>query len=122
VRGTGGLLLWPLFGATNQLLAGLALMVTTFYLWRRNKPVWFVVLPMILMLVLPFWALTWQLTNLFNFQDKFMLSIVAIITLGLQVWMVVEAAIAWPRAKGVLEAKLPPLEKDKFSAADGRSC
>jgi carbon starvation protein len=122
VRGTGGLLLWPLFGATNQLLAGLALMVTTFYLWRRNKPVWFIVLPMVLMLILPFWALTWQLTNLFNFQDKFMLSIVAIITLGLQVWMVVEAAIAWPRAKGVLEAKLPPLEKDKFSAADGRSC
>ena len=122
VRGTGGLLLWPLFGATNQLLAGLALMVTTFYLWRRNKPVWFIVLPMILMLILPFWALSWQLSNLFNFQDKLMLSLVAIITLGLQVWMVVEAMIAWPTAKGVLEAELPPLEKDSFSAADGRSC
>jgi len=34
VRGTGGMMLWPLFGATNQLLAGLALMVTSFYLWR----------------------------------------------------------------------------------------
>ncbi len=122
VRGTGGLLLWPLFGATNQLLAGLALMVTTFYLWRRNKPVWFVVLPMILMLILPFWALTWQLANLFNFQDKIMLSVVAITTLGLQVWMVVEAMIAWPKAKGVLETELPLLEKDKFSPADGRSC
>ena len=51
--GSGGLLLWPLFGATNQLLAGLAFMVTTFYLWRRNKPVWFVVFPMIFMIVLP---------------------------------------------------------------------
>jgi len=122
VRGTGGLLLWPLFGATNQLLAGLALMVTTFYLWRRNKPVWFVVLPMVLMLILPFWALAWQLQYMFNFEDKLLLSVVAIITLGLQVWMVVEAAIAWPKAKGVLEAELPPLEKDKFSAADGRSC
>lgn len=122
VRGTGGLLLWPLFGATNQLLAGLALMVTTFYLWRRNKPVWFVVLPMVLMLILPFWALAWQLQYMFNFEDKLLLSVVAIITLGLQVWMVVEAAIAWPKAKGVLEAELPPLEKDTFSAADGRSC
>jgi len=120
VRGTGGLLLWPLFGATNQLLAGLALMVTTFYLWRRNKPVWFVVLPMVLMLILPFWALAWQLAYLF--QGKPMLSVVAIITLGLQVWMVVEAVIAWPKAKGVLEVELPPLEKDSFGAADGRSC
>ncbi|MEX1224639.1 MAG: carbon starvation protein A, partial [Pirellulales bacterium] len=32
--GSGGLILWPLFGATNQLLAGLAFMVTLFYLWR----------------------------------------------------------------------------------------
>ena len=36
VPGTGGLILWPLFGATNQLLAGLAFMVTVFYLWRRG--------------------------------------------------------------------------------------
>ncbi|MAT15903.1 MAG: carbon starvation protein A, partial [Planctomyces sp.] len=39
--GTGGLILWPLFGATNQLLAGLAFMVIVIYLWRRNQPIWF---------------------------------------------------------------------------------
>ncbi len=27
----------------------------------------------------------------------------------LQLWMVVEAIVAWPRAKGVLEELLPPL-------------
>ena len=37
--GKGGMLLWPLFGATNQLLAGFAFLVTAFYLWRRSKPV-----------------------------------------------------------------------------------
>ena len=36
--GQGGMLLWPLFGATNQLLAGLAFMVITFFLWRRSAP------------------------------------------------------------------------------------
>ena len=48
--GKGGLILWPLFGATNQLLAGLAFMVVFFYLWRRGKPIWFIALPMIFML------------------------------------------------------------------------
>ena len=51
--GTGGLILWPLFGATNQLLAGLAFLVIAFWLWRRGLPVWFIVLPTIFMLVLP---------------------------------------------------------------------
>ena len=55
-HGTGGLYLWPLFGATNQLLAGLALMVTAFYLYRRNKPFWFVLTPMLAMVVMPVWA------------------------------------------------------------------
>ena len=41
--GSGGSILWPLFGATNQLLAGLAFLVTMFYLWRRNQPIWFAV-------------------------------------------------------------------------------
>jgi carbon starvation protein len=127
IRGNGGLLLWPLFGATNQLLAGLALMVTAFYLWRRGKPVFFVLIPMVLMIVLPFWALVWQLN--YKFGENKMLAVVALVTLGLQLWMVVEAIIAWPKAKGVLEPKLPelselpPLEKVKtMSASDGRSC
>ena len=51
--GTGGLILWPLFGATNQLLAGLAFMVTMFYLWRRGRTVWFVAIPMTIMLMMP---------------------------------------------------------------------
>ena len=61
VPGTGGMLLWPLFGATNQLLAGLAFMVIAFYLWRRGKPVWFAVLPLVAMVVMPAWAMLWQM-------------------------------------------------------------
>ena len=112
--GKGGLLLWPLFGATNQLLAGLAFMVTAFYLWRRNKPIWFIVLPMFIMIVMPAWALIWQLFNsetgyCWNFEEKQLLTLIGLSTLALQIWMIVEAVIAWPKAKGVLEASLPPL-------------
>ena len=114
VRGKGGMLLWPLFGATNQLLAGLAFMVTTFYLWRRNKPVWFVAIPMVIMIILPAWALLWQLFNnetgyLWDFQKHKLLGSIGIITLGLQIWMVIEAACVWTKAKGVKEPSLPPL-------------
>lgn len=122
-RGKGGLLLWPLFGATNQLLAGLAFMVTTFYLWRRNKPVWFVAIPMIIMIVLPAWALGWQLFNAetgwWFIKEKRLLATVGLITLGLQAWMVVEAVVMWPKAKGVLEAALPPLPQKSSAPSSG---
>ncbi|UUO05660.1 carbon starvation protein A [Blastopirellula sp. J2-11] len=131
--GAGGMLLWPLFGAVNQLLAGIALMVTIFYLWRRKIPVWFAVPPMILMLVLPAIATFWnmfngdtawfiekypQLTWLGNFfhgdtgfywNQKYLLFGFSVGTLILQAWMMVEAALMWPKAKGMLEEALPPL-------------
>jgi len=125
--GSGGLLLWPLFGATNQLLAGLAFMVTAFYLWRRNKPVWFVVLPMIFMVVLPGWALVWQLfnkdTGWWFSEDQLLVTIVGSITLLLQLWMVVEALLMWPKAKGVIETAFPPLNPStELESSGGRSC
>jgi carbon starvation protein len=112
--GYGGLYLWPLFGATNQLLAGLAFLVTALYLWRRNKPIWFLVPPMILMVIMPTWALLWQMFNVetgwLNTRNYLLLGVGAV-TLVLQIWMVIEAVLVWPRAKGVLEEKLPPLRQ-----------
>ena len=110
--GTGGLILWPLFGAVNQLLAGLAFLVTAFYLWRRQKPIWFLVLPMIVMIIMPAWALVWQMFNSrtgWYFSESYLLFGVGAVTLLLQVWMVVEALLVWPRSRGVLEEALPPL-------------
>ena len=128
LRGAGGIMLWPLFGATNQLLAGLAFMVILFFLWRRGKPIWFVAIPMGFMLLMPAAALLIQLFDptigwVSNFQDKKMLAIIGLITLGIQIWMVVEGVLAWPKAKGMLELKSP--SKSGLSSAvneGGRSC
>jgi carbon starvation protein len=112
-HGTGGLYLWPLFGATNQLLAGLAFMVTALYLWRRRKPIWFLVPPMILMVVMPAWALVWQMFNEDSGwlpKEKYLLLGIGAAALVLQIWMVIEALLIWPRAKGVLEPALPPVK------------
>jgi len=51
---------WPLFGATNQLLAALSLLGVTVWLWRTRKAiwVWFVAgLPTLVMYVMSLWAL-----------------------------------------------------------------
>lgn len=124
--GVGGLILWPLFGATNQLLAGLAFMVTVFYLWRRNKPVLFAVLPMLLMLLMPAWAMVW---NIFNkesgwlWSQKYLLVTFGAAILGLQFWMVVEGLLVWPRVRGVVEEALPPLKPaTDVATTGGRSC
>lgn len=136
VYGSGGMILWPLFGATNQLLAGLAFMVTVFYLWRRNKPIWFAAIPMIIMLIMPAWAMLW---NMFHYSENadavsagwfwtleknWHLFLFGVVILGLQVWMVIEGLLMWPRAKGVLEEALPPLpgRESSLVASAGRSC
>ena len=50
---------------------------------------------------------------------------IALVTLALEAWMITEALLMWPRAKGVLEEALPPLGPSReFDAATagGRSC
>ncbi|MCH2115574.1 MAG: carbon starvation protein A [Pirellulales bacterium] len=126
-HGTGGQYLWPLFGATNQLLAGIAFLVTAFYLHRRNKPIWFILIPMLLMIGMPVWAMGWQMFNPESGwwpQQNYLLGTIGGAVVFLQLWMVAEAILAWPRAKGVLEEELPPLSTHGHDpqVASGRSC
>ncbi|MHB1307060.1 MAG: carbon starvation CstA family protein [Limisphaerales bacterium] len=109
--GKGGLILWPLFGATNQLLGGLAFLVISFWLWRRGLRVWVAVVPMLFMLVVPAWALASDLARWWA-KGQYVLAAVAVLMLALEVWMIIEALLIWPKAKGVLEQALPPLSRD----------
>lgn len=105
--GKGGLLLWPLFGATNQLLGGLSFIVITFYLWRRNIPVWFLTIPAIFMLIMPFWALWSQIfsgdPSSWWAQKNWTLIGVGMVTLILEVWIIVESLLLFPKVRGILE-------------------
>ncbi len=113
--GGGGLILWPLFGATNQLLGGLAFLVISFYLWRRSRPVWFLIPPLFFMLILPAWALLYQMfveapgqsTSWFADRNWILLGI-GMGTLVLESWMVVEAIQLWPQVKGIVEMSPAP--------------
>ena len=111
--GTGGLILWPLFGATNQLLAGLAFMVIAFYLTRRGRSIGFLALPLAFMLVVPAWAMLddafiGSRSASFLEQGNWVLLGFAVATLLLEAWMVVEGLLLLPRVRGRLEAEPTP--------------
>jgi carbon starvation protein len=52
--------LWLLFGGTNQLLAGLALLLVAVYLARVRRPTWYVIYPGIFMAITTVAALVWE--------------------------------------------------------------
>ncbi|HPR33945.1 MAG TPA: carbon starvation CstA 5TM domain-containing protein, partial [Prolixibacteraceae bacterium] len=66
--GKGALKLWPLFGAVNQLLAALALIVLTLYLWKQNRRYWlYAGVPALFMTVVTLWA---SINNQFVFYEQ----------------------------------------------------
>ncbi|MGL5018226.1 MAG: carbon starvation CstA family protein, partial [Luteolibacter sp.] len=78
----------------------------------RNMPLWFVAIPAVFMLILPAWALCYQLfhrslgaENSWLSQGDWVLAGFAIVTLAVEIWMIVEAVRVWPHVKGVLEEK-----------------
>ncbi len=101
--GRGGMLLWPLFGALNQLVAGIAFIVITFYIRAKNKPVWFLVLPMIFMLVLPLWAMSLQVfigtaaAPSWLSSGQWTLVAIGSVSIILEVWLIIEAWLLWKR-------------------------
>ncbi|NLF93013.1 MAG: carbon starvation protein A [Oligosphaeraceae bacterium] len=49
--------IWPVFGAANQLMAALTLIVLTLWLLRTGRKVWFGMLPALLMTTVSVWSL-----------------------------------------------------------------
>ena len=54
--GSGGLSIWPLFGSTNQILAGMTLLVISVMLIKMGRPAKYTMLPMIFVLFTSCWA------------------------------------------------------------------
>ena len=94
VRGEfAGLVLWQLFGTTNQLMAGLALLAITIYLLRRGKPLIYTLLPMLFMLVSTLSAMSSNLLEFWQTGQWVLLGTGGVIFV-LAVWLTVEAAAA----------------------------
>ena len=83
-----GFVLWPIFGASNQMLAALTLMVLTLYYWQKKKPILPLLIPMLIIMIVTFTAL---ITNAIKFfgQNGILFSL-TIILMGLILWMAFE--------------------------------
>jgi carbon starvation protein len=93
--GKGAMLLWPLFGSANQLLAALALLLVTLYL-KRKRGLKFLVtgIPCLIMLVLTVWAMVKNEIN-FVSRENWLLVIIGGGIFALSLWMTVEALVAF---------------------------
>ncbi len=92
-RGAGGMRLWPLFGTTNQLLAGLSLLVLTLYLLKLGRRVWVTAIPMAFLLVMTTWAMVLNLVR-FVTNDQVLLAAVGGAIFVLELWLLFEGAAA----------------------------
>ena len=90
---SAGLVLWSLFGTTNQLMAGLALLTITIYLLRRGKPVLYTLVPMLFMLVSTLSAMGSNLID-FWWQGEWILFGTGGLIFILAVWLTLEAWLA----------------------------
>lgn len=77
--GSGGMMIWPLFGTTNQLLAGLTLLVITVMLVKLGRPMWYTLAPLIFLLTMTTLGLLIQLKSFYDKGDWFLFTLDIII-------------------------------------------
>ena len=77
--GAGGLVIWPLFGSTNQILAGLTLLVITVMLLRLGRPARYTLIPMVFVLIMSFWAGLIKLIEFYQDGNFLLVAIDAIV-------------------------------------------
>lgn len=91
-----GLALWALFGITNQLLAGLTLLVATLYLYQRGRNPFYTGLPMLFMLISTTVAVIEKLIG-FRQEKQNLLFVVGCALLLIAVGVIVEGVRAFIR-------------------------
>ncbi len=82
--------LWPIFGATNQMLAGLSLLVLSVYLFRKGRKTIFTLIPMIFLIIMTSTAMVLSLRDFIR-SGNWVLSILSLFLLSFSFWIILEA-------------------------------
>lgn len=93
--GSGGYLLWPLFGTSNQLLAGISLLLISIWLKRLGRNYLVTFIPMVFILAMTVWAMVQQVffewSGLGATDMNLLLFILGSIILVFAIWIVLTA-------------------------------
>jgi carbon starvation protein len=101
--GRGGLSIWPLFGATNQMLAGLILLVITLYLFKRGKPTLPYLIPTVILLIITSIGLYFNILTFHRQNNTYLVVLTCVLCLA-QLWVMVEGCLNYLKAKQQLTA------------------
>jgi len=98
--GAGAMILWPLFGAVNQTLAALSLIIITLYLQTKGGAKWmFAGFPALFMSVMTIWAVIVNQVHFLGAQNM-LLTVINICILIVAVWILIEGLIKFFGAYG----------------------
>lgn len=87
--GKGGLILWPLFGTTNQLVAGITLLVVSIWLRRQGRPYLYTLIPMVLVAAATVAAMLSEVGSYFT-SHSWLLAVMGTVILACDVWVIAE--------------------------------
>jgi len=93
--GSGGYLLWPLFGTSNQLLAGISFLLITIWLKKQGRPIIYTAIPMVFLICMTLWAMVQQVvfdwSGLGASERNLLLFGFGAAILGFTLWILIEA-------------------------------
>ncbi|WP_404405887.1 carbon starvation protein A [Jeotgalibacillus malaysiensis] len=95
--GSGGYLLWPLFGTSNQLLAGINLLLISVWLKRLGRNYLITLIPMIFLMFMTLYAMFIQVFTQWAFwadQSSTLLFVFGAIIFGFALWISITAISA----------------------------
>ena len=96
--GSGGMIIWPLFGTTNQLLAGLTLLVISVMLVQRRRPARFTLIPMVFVTTMALLSALYQLRSLYT-EGNYLLVAIDVIIIITAIFVMLEAVSALMRER-----------------------
>lgn len=101
--GSGGYLLWPLFGTSNQLLAGISLLLVTIWLKRKGRSIIYTLIPMLFLLFMTLWAMieqvVFQWSGYGEADANLLLFTFGAIILGFTIWIFLEAIVLFRKER-----------------------
>lgn len=96
--GSGGMLIWPLFGTTNQLMAALTLSILAIMLMRRRRSPLPALIPLVFVAFMTLYAAVIQLGTFWE-TSNWLLLVIDVVIIVAAVWVIVEAVGAMRTAR-----------------------